>query len=200
MAILLFIVPARDKDGNPGTLLDWPTFLKTPWDILLLFGGGVAIADAFKETGLSSYIGGGIAELSDLPPMMLVLASVLLVTFLTEITSNTATANILLPIMGATACEIGVSPTLLMVPTALACSCAFMLPIATAPNAIAFATKRFSLMDMASSGFLINIVSAFLITAWMFTWGLVCFDMEEHTCEASGAEALSMRTAAAIVT
>mmetsp|Transcript_14610 Transcript_14610/g.19691 ORF Transcript_14610/g.19691 Transcript_14610/m.19691 type:complete len:239 (-) Transcript_14610:140-856(-) len=175
--ILLFVIPAKDRDGQSRWLMDWQTLLKTPWHILFLFGGGFALARAFKETYLSRWVGDQLSILHGLPTTVLVFLIVMAVTFLTEITSNTATANVLLPIIGQLARSIGVWPATLMVPATLAASCAFMLPIATAPNAIVFATKRLSMKDMAKTGVFLNFASAVLITAWMFTWGRLWFHM-----------------------
>jgi len=182
--VLLFSVHAEGADGVRAPLLDWATFLKTPWDILLLFGAGFAIADGFLKTGLSGNLGAALASLQGCPTVLLVLVTVLLVTFLTELTSNVATASILLPVLGSMSCHLGLSPVVLMVPAGIACSCAYMLPIATPPNAIVFATKQFTLVDMAGAGFAINLGSAVCITLWIMTWGPVCFDLEQYTCEA----------------
>jgi len=177
-AILLFIIPAKDERGVSTRLMDWQTLLKTPWDILLLFGGGFALATGFKETHLSAWIGDQLCLLRDLPTVLLVLFVVLVVTFLTEVTSNTATANVLLPIIGELALSVGAQPVTLMVPATLAASCAFMLPVATPPNAIVFSTKRLKMTDMAKTGLLLNFSTALLITLWMCTWGRLWFDME----------------------
>jgi len=177
-AICLFLIPAKNDKGETEYLMDWPTLLKTPWHILLLFGGGFALATAFKATNLSTWLGSQLVILGSLPPFLVVLLMVLMVTFLTEVTSNTATANVLLPIIGELSCSLGVMPATFMVPATLAASCAFMLPVATPPNAIVFATKRITMKDMALTGLGINLASAVLITVWMFTWGHIWFDMD----------------------
>eukprot|EP00415_Alexandrium_ostenfeldii_P002918 UN2918 len=165
--------------------MDWPTVLKTPWHILFLFGGGFALANGFKETMLSQWIGDQLSVLHGLPPVLVAFLVVLTVTFLTEVMSNTATANVLLPIIGQLALSLGIKPVALMVPATLAASCAFMLPVATPPNAIVFATKRIAMKDMAKTGFWLNLVTGVLITAWMFTWGTLWFDMTPSAPDAA---------------
>lgn len=187
----LFMIPARDgMTGKLSYLTDWQTLLKTQWDVLFLFGGGFALAAGFSSTGLSAWIGGKLAGLGGLPLPVLVLATVLMVTFLTEVTSNTATATVLLPIIGSLACEIGVPPATLMIPATLAASCAFMLPVATAPNAIVFATGLVKMTDMATTGLAINLASSLLITGWMFTWGTFTLNTDS-TCPDTNVSALA---------
>lgn len=178
VAVALFLIPTpldRDGDGHPdgrARLMDWTTAARTPWHILLLFGGGFALADGFGDTGLSAWLGGQMAAAVDGWPLVLVvLASVLFMTFLTEVTSNTATATVLLPVIGGLAVAMGVPPVMLLVPATLAASCAFMLPVATPPNAIVYGSDLLSMPDMARAGLWINLGSAGVITAWMFTWG-----------------------------
>jgi len=175
-ALAMFLIPAKYKDGRVKQLMDWDTLLQTPWQILFLFGGGFALAAGFQETLLSKWLGEQLAVLDFLPPFLLVLAVVLLVTFLTEVTSNTATSNVLLPIIGELARALDLPPALLMVPATLAASCAFMLPVATPPNAIVFATGLVPMKDMARTGFFVNLGSGVVITAWMFTWGSLFFN------------------------
>uniref|UniRef100_A0A7S2K5X7 Citrate transporter-like domain-containing protein n=1 Tax=Zooxanthella nutricula TaxID=1333877 RepID=A0A7S2K5X7_9DINO len=175
--VLLFVVPAKFKDGQVRRLMDWSTLVRTPWHLLFLFGGGFALAKAFQLTGLSRWLGGQCAVLAVLPPVAIVFVMVVLVTFLTEVTSNTATANVLLPIIGQTALAMGLAPALLMIPATLAASCAFMLPVATPPNAIVFGTGMVTMGDMARTGVVLNLASAVLITLWIFTWGRLWFDL-----------------------
>eukprot|EP00415_Alexandrium_ostenfeldii_P004804 UN4804 len=134
---------------------------------------------------LSQWIGDQLSVLHGLPPVLVAFLVVLTVTFLTEVTSNTATANVLLPIIGQLALSLGIKPVALMVPATLAASCAFMLPVATPPNAIVFATKRIAMKDMAKTGFWLNLVTGVLITAWMFTWGTLWFDMTPSAPDAA---------------
>jgi len=160
-AVALFVLPARRADSR--TLLRWKDARDVPWGILLLFGGGFAIAYAFKETGLSAWIGGFLEQLGSVPTPVLVLLVALVVTHLTELTSNTATTNVLVPIAAAAAVPLGVHPLLVMLPVTLAASCAFMLPVATPPNAIVFGSGRLRMSHMMRAGILLNLASALLI-------------------------------------
>ncbi len=159
--VALFIIPG-DEEGE--SVLDWRTAVQIPWGLLLLFGGGIAIARAFKASGLSAVVGKLIAQNASLHPFVLILAISLAVTFLTEITSNTATATVLMPILAAAGKSSGIDPALLMIPAAISASCAFMLPVATPPNAIVFGTEQLSIRQMARAGFWINILGALAIS------------------------------------
>ncbi len=154
--VVMFLVP----DGKGGRLLDWETAVTIPWGMLLLFAGGICIAAAFTASGLSDLIGHQLADLAKLPLIALLLFMCLAVSFLTEITSNTATATLLMPVLAAAAMGAGIKPELLMVPAAISASCAFMLPVATAPNAIVYATGRLTIARMAREGFVLNIIVA----------------------------------------
>jgi sodium-dependent dicarboxylate transporter 2/3/5 len=162
--VAMFLVP----DGRQGRLLDWDSAAKIPWGLLLLFGGGIAIARAFGASGLSKALGDILSALASWPVALMLLAICLAVTFLTEVTSNTATTSLLMPILAAAATAAAVDPRLLMVPAAISASCAFMLPVATAPNAIVFGTGRFTTRLMAGEGIALNVIGAFAIT-------LVCY-------------------------
>ena len=155
---------APEYSSSP-KLLDWKTAVDIPWGMLLLFAGGICIAKAFAVSGLSDLMGQGLSGLSDLPVVLLILAICLFVTFLSEITSNTATATLLTPILAAAGIAAGLDPALIMMPAAMSASCAFMLPVATAPNAIVYGMDKFSIKTMAKEGFMINIILAFIITA-----------------------------------
>ncbi len=159
-AVALFLIP----DGRGGALLDWPTAQRIPWGLLLLFGGGIALAKAFEESGLSKSLGALLGGVAGLPTFVMLLSVCLVVTFLTEVTSNTATATLLMPILAATAVGVGLDPALLMAPAALSASCAFMLPVATAPNAIVFGTERVTASQMARTGLVVNLVGALVIS------------------------------------
>lgn len=150
--------PKSDK------LLDWDTAVSIPWGMLLLFAGGICIAKAFSASGLSALMGEGLTGLSELPVPLLILCICLFVTFLTEITSNTATATLLMPILAAAGVAAGINPAMMMMPAAISASCAFMLPVATAPNAIVYGMDKFSIQTMAREGFALNIFLAFIIT------------------------------------
>ncbi|HHH31096.1 MAG TPA: SLC13/DASS family transporter [Polyangiaceae bacterium] len=162
--VALFLIP----DGEGGQLLDWPTASKIPWGLLILFGGGIAIARGFGESGLSAALGEVLSALTTWPLLLMLIIIALSVTFLTEVTSNTATTSLLMPILAAAATAAAVDPRLLMVPAAISASCAFMLPVATAPNAIVFGTDRFTTRRMAGEGFVLNLLGAGVIT-------LVCY-------------------------
>lgn len=165
-ALLLFILPAR----NGSRLLDWETAQKIPWDILILFGGGFALANGFMESGLSHWLGVQLSVLKGMPLAIVILASVLLVIFLTELTSNTATATLFLPVMAALSISLAVDPLSLMAGVAIAASFAFMLPVATPPNAIVFASRKVTVMDMAKTGFWMNIIACILIVLFVTQW------------------------------
>lgn len=170
--LALFILP----DGKKGKLLDWESANQIHWGVLLLFAGGIAIAKAFEQTGLSVAIGEALAGFVSLPILILLLLLTVGVAFLTEVTSNTATATLLMPILAATAIASAINPALIMLPAALASSCAFMLPVATAPNAIVFGTARVTIGSMVSNGFGINILAVLVITSVCFianTFGIL---------------------------
>ncbi|MGK7345399.1 MAG: SLC13 family permease [Candidatus Nitrospinota bacterium M3_3B_026] len=176
MSTILFIIPA--KSGGAARIMDWETAEKLPWGIVLLFGGGFALASGFKESGLSMWLGGRLEGVSALDPLLIVAAICFLLTFLTELTSNTATAEMLLPVLGALAVAVKVNPLLLMIPGTLACSCAFMLPVATPPNAIVFGSGRLRVADMAKAGILFNLIGVVLITAGVYLLGGAVFDID----------------------
>ena len=154
-----------DAKGNNDKLLDWRTANDIPWGMLLLFAGGICIAKAFTASGLSVLMGSWLTGLSTLPVILLVLGICLFVTFLTEITSNTATSTLLMPILASAGMAVGVDPKLLMIPAAISASCAFMLPVATAPNAIAYSTDKFDIQTMAREGVVLNVLVALVVTA-----------------------------------
>ena len=165
--ILLFLLP----DGEGGSLLDWETARKIPWGLLILFGGGIAIARAFEASGLSTSLGTGLAFVAETPPWVMLLGICLGVTFLTEVTSNTATTTLLMPILAAAGIAAAIDPAQLMIPAALSASCAFMLPVATAPNAIVFGTGRVTTRQMASEGLWLNFAAAVAIS--LLCWWLL---------------------------
>jgi sodium-dependent dicarboxylate transporter 2/3/5 len=162
VVVALFAIPDGDRKG--GRLLDWEHARTIPWGVLLLFGGGIALADAFRETGLSAILAAQLALLGDVPVPLLVLAVCLATTFLTEVTSNTALTALLMPILGSTALAIGVDPAILMAPAAMSASCAFMLPVATAPNAAIYGTDEVTIERMAREGFVLNLIGVAIIS------------------------------------
>jgi solute carrier family 13 (sodium-dependent dicarboxylate transporter), member 2/3/5 len=168
-AISLFIVP----NGKGGRLLDWEAASKIPWGILILLGSGFTIARAFTESGLSAILGNGLSGLSNLPVLLMIGGLCLVVTFLTELTSNTATTTLLMPVLAAAAIAAGLGdPILMMLPAALTASCAFMLPTATTPNGVAFSTGQFPIRKMASEGVVLNLLGVLVVTFasyWLLT-------------------------------
>jgi sodium-dependent dicarboxylate transporter 2/3/5 len=164
--ILMFVIPAGFKDDKTKheKLLDWKTAASIPWGILLLFGGGITLAKAFGVSGLSSTLASHLTDLSSLPIWVMIFSICLGVTFLTETTSNTASTVLLMPVLAATAMGSGIDPRLLMIPAAISASCAFMMPVATAPNSIVFASGFFSTRTMAKEGFILNLAGAVVIS------------------------------------
>jgi len=163
-AIALFLIP----NGKGEKLLDWETAAKIPWGILILFSGGICIATAFVESGISMMIGEMLASLTGINLYLLMLAICLVVTFLTEMTSNTATSALLMPILSAAAIGALIDPRLLMVPAVMSASCAFMLPVATGPNAVVYSSGQVKIRKMMSEGFVLNLIGAVVIS-------IVCF-------------------------
>jgi sodium-dependent dicarboxylate transporter 2/3/5 len=166
MGILCFILPVDREQKTP--LLDWEHAQKVPWGILLLFGGGFAIANGFEASGLTVWVGSQLTVLQGVPVIIVIAAVVLTMTFLTEVTSNTASTTMMLPIMAATAQALNVNPLLLMLPATMAASCAFMLPIATPPNAIVFSSGRVSLTQMGRTGFFLNLITVVFVTLFVY--------------------------------
>ncbi|MGD2217339.1 MAG: SLC13 family permease [Gemmatimonadales bacterium] len=164
-ALVLFLWPARDRDGDSTRVLDWQHARSIPWDILVLFGGGLSLASAFESTGLTEWLGGELAVLAGLPDMLIIAAVATTFVFVTEITSNTATATLGLPVMAALGPSVGVEPLALMTAAAMGASMAFMLPVATPPNAIVFGTGYISPADMRRAGFWLNLMGIVVITA-----------------------------------
>lgn len=170
VAISLFVIRGgRSESGEQIPLLDWNTAKKLPWDILLLFGGGFAIAAAFRDTGLSRYVGQSLSILESVPPLFMVAGTSFLMTFLTELTSNTATTEVMLPIIaGASTEALRLNPLLLMLPATISASYAFMLPVATPPNAIVFGTGQIEMRDMVRSGLILNLIGVIVIALTVY--------------------------------
>ncbi len=177
-AISLFLIPSkRDKKQS---LLHWEEAVKIPWGILLLFGGGIALAEGFRSSGLASWIGDQLVTFEYLPTLILLLILITAVNFLTEITSNLATTAMLLPVLAPMALTLDLHPFMLMVSATLAASCAFMLPVATPPNAVVFGSGYLKIIDMARHGIWLNILSILLISLliWFylpFVWDIDLF-------------------------
>jgi sodium-dependent dicarboxylate transporter 2/3/5 len=177
VAILAFLVPSGRRKGE--ALMDWDHARRMPWDILFLLGGGVAIARAFEDTGLSAAIGLGLKPaLESMPPLAMILMVCTLVTFLTEVTSNTAVIALLLPVLAGAAAAANVDPRLLLVPATLSASCAFMLPIATPPNAIVYASGLVPMAKMARTGIWMNLIGIVVITLVVWLVGTVVLGID----------------------
>jgi sodium-dependent dicarboxylate transporter 2/3/5 len=159
--VVMFLVP----NGRGERLLDWESAVRIPWGILILFGSGICIASAFVSSGISQIIGEALATLSGAHILLLLVAICLSVTFLTEITSNTATTALMMPVLAAAAAGAAIDPRLLMVPAAMSASCAFMLPVATGPNAVIFSSGLVPIKAMVREGFGLNLMGAVVITA-----------------------------------
>lgn len=160
-ALLLFLLPSKEKGNN---LMNWKDVVKLPWDIIILFGGGMALALGFESSGLALWIGNQLIELETFPLILLLLILIISVNFLTEITSNLATTAMLLPVLVSLANAIGVNPYILLVGATVAASCAFMLPVATPPNAVVFGSGYLKIEDMIKKGLWMNILSIILLT------------------------------------
>lgn len=165
-ALVLFLLPVDFKKRR--FLLDWPSLSGMPWGILLLFGGGFSLAEAFVSSGLAAWIGGLFLQFNAVSTMGLILGTCLITMAITEMTSNTATATMILPVVASAAIAMGLHPFTLMIPAALSASCAFMLPVSTPPNAIVFGSGQLSIPQMAKSGLALNLIAAVLIVALMY--------------------------------
>ncbi len=160
VGLLLFVVP----DGRGGKLLEWSDAERIPWGVLVLFGGGLSLADAIQRSELAVWLGDSMSGLAVLPLPAIILFVSLMIIFFSEVTSNSATAAAVLPVMGALAVTLGYDPTVLVIPATLAATTAFMLPVGTPPNAIVFSSGKIRQIDMIRTGFWLNIASAFVIT------------------------------------
>jgi len=176
IALLLFVIPSRSRRHE--RLMTWETATKLHWGIVILFGGGFALAAGFLESGLSAWIAHHLAILGGVSPVFMVASVSTMLTFLTELTSNTATTQIVLPLLGSLAVAIKVNPLLLMIPATLSASCAFMLPVATPPNAIIFGSGEVTMGDMMRVGIIMNLIGVVLITAFIYLIGLAVFNID----------------------
>ncbi|WP_051786251.1 SLC13 family permease [Endozoicomonas numazuensis] len=161
--LLMFIIPVRWGE-KLDFLLNWKDIRRLPWDVLLLFGGGLSLAAIIRKTGLAEWIAGNFQVLDGLPTIAAIALVVAVIIFLTEITSNTATTAAFLPPLGALAVSLGLDPEVLAIPAAIAASCAFMLPVATPPNAIVFGSGLLSIRQMVRSGLILNLAGIVIIT------------------------------------
>lgn len=176
MAFVLFLIPSGSK--GEGNILNFKAFEQVPWSIILLFGGGFALASGFSATGLSDFIGKQLSFFNNFNIIIIVIAVAFMMNFLTELTSNTATTQMILPIIAAVSVEIGVHPLMLMITATLSASMAFMLPVATPPNTIIFASRRIKIIDMVRAGFFLNIVGVIVVSLLVYLLGNVIFEMD----------------------
>ena len=176
MALILFFIPSRNKEKKNGTLLGAKIFAKVPWSVILLFGGGFALAEGFTKSGLSEFIGTRFHGIGSLSPLIIAFAVGASINFLTELTSNTATSQMILPVMASVSVALGIHPFLLMIVATLSSSMAFMLPVATPPNTIIFASNRLKISDMIKAGFVLNLMSIILVSILIYLLGNILFD------------------------
>ena len=172
VSIILFMVPSSNKKND---LMQWNKTTQLPWGLLILFGGGLSLAAQVSGTGLGIWIGQGLTILKTVHPLMLIFAIATLIIFLTEMTSNVATTSTFLPVIGALAIAIGVIPVALTIPVCLAASCAFMLPVATPPNAIVYGSGKFTIATMMKAGFALNIVGIFVVSLFSYYLAPILF-------------------------
>jgi solute carrier family 13 (sodium-dependent dicarboxylate transporter), member 2/3/5 len=172
VSILLFMVPSSNKKTD---LMEWDKTSKLPWGLLILFGGGLSLAAQVSGTGLGIWIGQGLTVLKSVHPLVLVFAVATLIIFLTEMTSNVATTSTFLPVIGALAIAIGAIPVSLTIPVCLAASCAFMLPVATPPNAIVYGSGKFTIATMMKAGLALNIIGIFVVSLFSYYLAPILF-------------------------
>tara|TARA_R110000823_G_scaffold119998_6_gene244315 strand:- start:8950 stop:10320 length:1371 start_codon:yes stop_codon:yes gene_type:complete len=163
--VLLFVIP----DGKGQRLLNWERASSIPWGVLLLFSGGICLAQGFVNSGLSDLLGLWLADMANLPTYLLILLICLTVTFMTETTSNTASTTLLMPVLAAAALAAGIAPEVIMVPAAMSASCAFMLPVATAPNSVVFGSGMLTTARMAREGVALNLLGALVVSLVCYT-------------------------------
>ena len=178
LASVLFFIPTRNRKGGATRVMGPDVIPRLPWNIVLLFGGGFALAAGFQETGLAQLIGRQFEVLGNLPVFVMILLVCAALTFLTEFTSNTATTEMVLPILASVAVVTGTHPLVLMIPATLSASCAFMMPVATPPNAIVFGSDRITVGQMARTGIVLNLIGVVVIATVVFTVGLAVFDID----------------------
>lgn len=180
MALLMFVIPARSKGVKSVTLMQGDVIKKLPWDIVILFGGGFALAKGFQVTGLATFIGHQFSGLAGTSALMMIITICTGIIFLTELTSNIATTEMILPVLASVAVAMQTNPLLLMIPATLSASCAFMFPVATPPNAIVFGSGRVKIADMVRAGLIINIAGIFIISLSFYFIGTAVFAIDPH--------------------
>lgn len=175
-ALLMFLLPVNFREMK--FVLTWDDAKRLPWDVLILFGGGLSLAAGITSTGLAEWIGESLQVLNFLPVIILIMLSLLVIIFLTEVTSNTATASAFLPILASVGIIMGYDPLLLVIPATIGASCAFMLPVATPPNAIVYGSGFITIPKMAKAGFLINLLMVVVITVVLYSVAGFVFGIE----------------------
>ena len=178
LASLLFLIPTRDQTQGYGRIMGPDVIPKLPWNIVLLFGGGFALAAGLQQTGLAMIIGEQLQALGSLPTFITIMLVCMTITFLTELASNTAMTEMILPVLAAVAVATGTHPLLLMIPATISASCAFMMPVATPPNAIVFGSERISVEEMVRIGIFLNLIGVLVITAILLLLGNTVFGID----------------------
>ena len=177
MSLILFLIPVKNTKSTYKTIVDNTVFKDLPWAIILLFGGGFALAKGFQLSGLSDYIGNNLAGLEGASPITTIAGISFVMTFTTEFTSNTATTQMIIPVLASVATAMKMNPLLLIIPATLSASMAFMMPVATPPNAVVFGSGRIRMMEMIKAGIIINIVGVILITLVFYFFGMNLFNI-----------------------
>jgi sodium-dependent dicarboxylate transporter 2/3/5 len=175
MATILFLIPSKSQRRS---ILEHNAFNKVPWGIILLFGGGFALAKGFSTSGLSDFIGHQLTGLQTVSPVLIILITAFTISFLTELTSNTAVTQMILPILASVSVALGLNPLLLMLTATISASMAFMLPVATPPNTIIFASGRIRISEMAKTGFALNIIGVIIVTLLVYFLGSLIFRLD----------------------
>ncbi len=178
MALLLFLIPVKNKKSNYKTIVDASVFKDLPWSVILLFGGGFALAKGFQVSGLSEYIGTHLSSLEGTSPLSTILGISSVMTFTTEFTSNTATTQMIIPVLASVAVAMKTNPLILIIPATLSASFAFMMPVATPPNAVVFGSGRIKMIEMIKAGFIINIIGILVITFVFYFLGMTLFAVD----------------------
>jgi sodium-dependent dicarboxylate transporter 2/3/5 len=185
-AFLLFVIPVKSESeskikskskNNNGRILSLNAIEKVPWNVILLFGGGFALATAFTESGLSNLIGSRFKDLEHIDIILLIFIISITINFLTEFTSNTAVTQMILPVLSSIAISLNYHPFLLMIPATLAASMAFMLPVGTPPNTIVFSSSKLRIIDMVKTGFFLNLISTIVISLIVYFLGNIIFNL-----------------------
>lgn len=178
LASILFLIPTRNRTKGYGRIMGPDVIPKLPWNIVLLFGGGFALAAGLQQTGLAMIIGEQLQALGSLPTFATIMLVCMMITFLTELASNTAMTEMILPVLAAVAVATGTHPLLLMIPATISASCAFMMPVATPPNAIVFGSERISVEEMVRIGIFLNLIGVLVIASILLLLGNTVFGID----------------------